>query len=305
LEIRAEARYLSSVAKSDAHSNELANAQIQGRNHARGRRRAAQQNMTTEPEEEDRLTETSHAHARHRTAHQVITPELEEEDQLAVAPLAEHGLDVAPEEEVGDSQSPRMSGAQQCIKGSHLGAGATTSASASAPAAASHQGTLTNDVHSLLDCSRQSHPSSHCAKPQSLSGLSSALAKRDNDASYSMPTNNRLQRDSDGHQTDPAGIDVTPQSSPESVHEPLLITSKRQILPISWGKACRRPGSAPLAQVSRFFCYFFVIILLSLLFFLTITIIIITTTTIVIIIIIILILILIIINTIILVLCML
>ncbi len=204
--------------------------------------------MTTAPEEEDRLTVISHAEARHRTAHQVITAELEEEERLTAAPLAEHGIDVAPEEGGGDRQAPQKSSAQQCIKRSHLDAAATTPASASA--ADSHQGILT-DAHSLSDCSPQSHPASDHGKPQSLSKLSSALAKQDSDTSYSMPTNNRLQHDGEGHRTDQEGASATPQSSPESVHEPLLITSKRQVLPLSWSKACRTPGNPSMAQVSR------------------------------------------------------
>ncbi|DBA70101.1 TPA: hypothetical protein ACH3X2_012260 [Trebouxia sp. C0005] len=181
LEIRAEARYLSSVAKSDAHSNQ------------------------TEVEE-NRLTIPSHAQAEHGTAQQTITVELEEEDRLTVTPLADHGNDVVPEEEGGDSKSPR--------------------------------------------CSCQSHPALDQSKPQFLSGLSSALAKQNSDTSYSMLTNNKLQHDGDVQWTDPAGAGATPESSPESVHEPLLITSKRQVLPLSWSKACRTPGSPSMAQMS-------------------------------------------------------
>ncbi|KAL0020578.1 hypothetical protein WJX77_005320 [Trebouxia sp. C0004] len=188
LEIHAEARYLSSFAKSDAHSNQTANAQIRERNHSRAQRRSAQQNVTTAPEEEDCLTVISDAQTRHRTAHRVITAELEDEDWLTVAPLAEHGND-APEEE-------------------------------------------------------------DCGKPQSLSGLSSSMAKQDSNTSYSMPTNNRLQRDGGRHQTDEDGAGAMPQSSPESVHEPLLITSKRQVLPLSWSKTCRTPGNPSVAQMS-------------------------------------------------------
>ncbi|DBB06990.1 TPA: Cochaperone protein [Trebouxia sp. C0004] len=251
LEIHAEARYLSSFAKSDAHSNQTANAQIRERNHSRAQRRSAQQNVTTAPEEEDCLTVISDAQTRHRTAHRVITAELEDEDWLTVAPLAEHGND-APEEEGDDSQLLRMSSAQRCIKGSHFCPGATTpaSAAAAAPAAGSLQSTLTSGVHSLSDCSCQSCPSSDCGKPQSLSGLSSSMAKQDSNTSYSMPTNNRLQRDGGRHQTDEDGAGAMPQSSPESVHEPLLITSKRQVLPLSWSKTCRTPGNPSVAQMS-------------------------------------------------------
>ena len=213
--------------------------------------------MTTAPEEEDRLTAFSHAQARQRTAQQTMTAELEEEDRLTVAPLAAHGLDDAPEEEGGDGQSLRKSGAEQCIQGSYLCAGAITpaSAAAAAPAADYLQGTLTNDVEdcrpSLSDCSRQSHPASDHRKPQSPPEISFALAKQNSTTSYSMPTNSRLQHDSDGQRTDEEGAGATCQSSPESVHEPLLITSKRQVLPLSWSIACRRPGSPSMEQVSR------------------------------------------------------
>ncbi len=283
MEIRAEARYLSAVAKFDAHSNQTANAQIQERNHARARRRgctaehgnspeeedcstvtshtkarrrAAQQNATTASEEENQLTVISHTQARRRTAQQTVTAEPEEEDRLTVTPPAEHGLDVAPERKGGDSLSPQKSSAQDCIKGSHLGAGATTPASAAA--AASLHGALTNDAHSLSEFSRQSHPALDQSKPQSLSKLSSASAKQDSDTSYSLPTNNRLQQEGDGRRTDQEGASAILQSSPESVHEPLLITSKRQVVPLSWSKACRTPGSPSMAQVSRriFVVYF-------------------------------------------------
>ncbi len=235
--------------------------------HTQARRRAAQQNVTTAPEEEDRLTVTSHTQAGHRTAQQTITAEPEEEERLTVTPLAEHGNNLAPEKEGGDSQSPGKLGAQDCIKESHLCAGATTPASASAAAAApaaaaaaadSPKGILTNDAHSLSDHPRQSHPASDQSKPQSPSKPSSALAKQDSDTNYSMPTNNRLQHDGDGRRTDQEGASAILQSSPESVHEPLLITSKRQVLPLSWSKACRTPGSPSMAQVSRrvFVVYF-------------------------------------------------
>ena len=223
--------------------------------HAEASHGTAQQNTTTAPEEEDRLTVISHAEASHRTAQQTITAEPEEEDRLEVAPLAEHAPDDAPEEKGGDSLSPQKSGAQDCIKGSHLGAGATTPASASAAAAAaaaaSLQGTMTDDAHSLSDHPCQSHPASDQSKPQSPSNPSSALAKQNSETSHSMPTNSRLQHDDDGHRTDQDGAGAILQSSPESVHEPLLITSKRQVLPLSWSKACRRPGSPSMAQVSR------------------------------------------------------
>ena len=221
--------------------------------HTQARRRAAQQNVTTAPEEEDRLTVTSHTQAGHRTAQQTITAEPEEEERLTVTPLAEHGHNLAPEKEGGDSQSPGKLGAQGCIKESHLCAGATTpaSAAAAAPAADSPKGILTNDAHSQSHHPRQSHPASDQSKPQSPSKPSSALAKQDSDTNYSMPTNNRLQHDGDGHQTDQEGASAILQSSPESVHEPLLITSKRQVLPLSWSKACRTPGNPSMAQVSR------------------------------------------------------
>ena len=113
------------------------------------------------------------------------------------------------------------------------------------------QGTMTDDAHSLSDHPCQSHPASDQSKPQSPSNPSSALAKQNSDTSHSMPTNSRLQHDDDGHRTDQDGAGAILQSSPESVHEPLLITSKRQVLPLSWSKACRRPGSPSMAQVSR------------------------------------------------------
>ncbi len=264
--------YLSSVAKSDAYSNQTANAQIQERNHARARRRAAQQNMTTSPEEEDCstaishtqarrraaqqnmttapeeenwLTVISHAEASHRTAQQTSTAEPEEEDRLTVTALAEHDNGVDPEEPGADNQHPRKSCAQDCIKGSYLWVELPP------PLQLLLQLLLQILLKATLLAKHILCQVIHAKANQSPSKLSSTLAKQDSSTSQSMPTNNRLQRDSDRHRTDPAGASTTLQPSPESVHEPLFITSKRQVLPLSWSKACRTPGNPSMAQVSR------------------------------------------------------
>ncbi|KAL0044989.1 hypothetical protein WJX82_004292 [Trebouxia sp. C0006] len=86
----------------------------------------------------------------------------------------------------------------------------------------------------------QSHDMAAVGKKAKRRTVASAMAKV---AELEATANCGLEIHQDG-----AGAIL--QSSPESVHEPLLITSKRQVLPLSWSKACRRPGSPSMAQMS-------------------------------------------------------
>lgn len=222
LEIRKEARKLASSAKSRAYNHEAANRHIQHCNHERAMRRANQQNKTAEAEGKRASTLdlfTEHAH--------------------------EFNLTVAGDGDGDESQPPYVK--ERCQWLTH-----NCEAAPAAAAASPSQDTMLSPPDPHLLAQPQSCSSStaqDCKLSTSPKLLTLPMSHSDK---TSPPVTPRLPS-GDGHtelKGQKAGRRQSPQTSPESVHEPTLTTPGQRPIPLSWAQSCQTPGDLTQNQVS-------------------------------------------------------